>query len=118
MLWLERSGLANEHLVRQDEGVVFGRSVRRINKQRWSGQHLRSAVETPQKPKSATLYVPTAVDLSAVLVASPEEHEDKEDDEDHEMQAEPTGTTGMAGPWSSSQGEKRTEAQDAGLVER
>ena len=58
--------------------------------------------ETPQKPKSTTLYVPPAVDVSAVPVAPPEEHEDKEDDEDHEMQAEPTGTTGMGGPWSSS----------------
>ena len=57
--WLTsgNSDLMDEHLIRTYGGVVFARSVRRINEQRWSAENLREVVETPQKPKSKTLDV-------------------------------------------------------------
>ena len=53
-VWLGKSDLTDEHLVRTDEGVVYARSARRIAEHRWSEEELRAVVEAPQKPKSTT----------------------------------------------------------------
>ena len=57
-VWLGKSDLTDEHLVRTDEGVVYARSVRRIAEHRRSEENFR--VKIPQKPKSTTLDIPLA----------------------------------------------------------
>ena len=68
-VWLGKSDLKDEHLVRTDDGVVYARSVRRLAEHSWSEENLRSVVETPQKPRS------TATDDTADLRAVPEVRE-------------------------------------------
>ena len=51
-VWLGKSDLTDEHLVRTDDGVVYARCVRRLAEHSWSEEHLRSVVEIPQKPRS------------------------------------------------------------------
>ena len=115
-VWLGKSDLTDEHLVRTDDGVVYARSVRRLAEHSWSEENLRSVVETPQNPRSMT--TDDASDLRAV----PEAHEqespneeanengngetpDKPEDDDHDMQGSLTTT-------SSRRGEKRPETQE------
>ena len=100
-VWLGKSDLTDEHLVRTDDGVVYARSVRRLAENSWSEENLKAVVETPQKPRSMTTD-----DASDPRVV-PEVHEqespneeanenddesgeipDKPDDEDHEMEGE------------------------------
>ena len=45
-VWLGKSDLTNEHLVRTDDGVMFARSVRRLAENNWSEENLKAVVET------------------------------------------------------------------------
>ena len=53
-VWLGRSDLTDEHLVRTDDRVAYARSVRRLAENNWSEENLKAVVETPQKPTSKT----------------------------------------------------------------
>ena len=53
-VWLGKSDLTDEHLVRTDDGAVYARSVRRLAENSWSEENLKAVVETPQKPRSMT----------------------------------------------------------------
>ena len=64
VVWLGKSDLTDEHLVRTDEGVVHARSARRLAEHSWSEEKLRAVVETPRKPKSTTPEIPPAADPS------------------------------------------------------
>ena len=124
-VWLGKSDLTDEHLVRTDDGVVYARSVRRLAEHSWSEENLRSVVETPQKPRS------TATDDTADLRAVPEvrEHDneneekneddsenekppDKPEDDDHDMQGEMLTEPDTTTTTSSGRGEKRPETQE------
>ena len=130
-VWLGKSDLTDEHLVRTDNGVVYARSVRRLAENSWSEENLKAVVETPKKPKSMTTD-----DASDPRVA-PEAHEqespteeanenddesgetpDKPDDEDHEMEGATLPEPDTAVMSSSSRGEKRTETQENVFVKR
>ena len=130
-MWLGKSDLTDEHLVRTDDGVVYARSVRRLAENSWSEENLKAVVETPQKPRSMTTD-----DASDPRVA-PEAHEqespndeanengdesgetpDKPDDEDHEMEGETLPEPDTAATSSSSRGERRTETQENVFVKR
>ena len=124
-VWLGKSDLADEHVVRTDDGVVYARSVRHLAEHSWSEENLRSVVETPQKPRS------TATDDAADLRAVPEvrEHDneneekneddsenekppDKPEDDDHDMQGEMLTEPDTTTTTSSGRGEKRPETQE------
>ena len=130
-VWLGKSDLTDEHLVRTDDGVVYARSVRRLAENSWSEENLKAVVETPQKPRSMT------TDDAADPRVVPEVHEqespneeanenddesgetpDKPDDEDHEMEVETLPEPDTAATSSSSRGEKRTETQENIFVKR
>ena len=130
-VWLGKSDLTDEHLVRTDDGVVYARSVRRLAENSWSEENLKAVVETPQKPRSMT--TDDALDPRVV----PEAHEqespneeanenddesgeipDKPEDEDHEMEGETLPEPDTAAMSSSSRGEKRTETQENVFVKR
>ena len=130
-VWLGKSDLTDEHLVRTDDGVVYARSVRRLAENSWSEENLKAVVGTPQKPRSMT--TDDAPDPRVV----PEVHEqespneeanenddesgetpDKPDDEDHEMEGETLPEPDTAAMSSSSRGEKRTETQENVFVTR
>ena len=51
-VWLGKSDLTDEHLVRTDDGAVHARSVRRLAENRWSEENL--TVDETQKPRSMT----------------------------------------------------------------
>ena len=74
-VWLGKSDLTDEHLVRTDDGVVYARSVRRLAEHSWSEENHRSNVETPQMPRS------TATDDTADLRAVPEVRENDNENE-------------------------------------
>ena len=129
-VWLGKSDLTDEHLVRTNDGVVHARSVRRLAENSWSEQNLKAVVETPQKPRSMT------TDDAADPRAVPEVHEqenqnqeanehndesgetpDKPDDEDHEMEGTlPEPDTAVTS--SLSRGEKRTGTQEKRVREK
>ena len=88
-VWLGKSDLTDEHLVRTDDGLVYARSVRRLAENSWSEENLKSG-ETPDKP----------------------------DDEDHEMEEETLPEPDTAAMSSSSRREKRTETQENVFVKR
>ena len=88
-VWLGKSNLTDEHLVRTDDGPVYARSVRRLAENSWSEENLKSG-ETPDKP----------------------------DDEDHEMEEETLPEPDTAAMSSSSRREKRTETQENVFVKR
>ena len=52
-VWLGKSDLTDEHLVRTDDGVVCARSVRRLAENSWSEENLKGSCR-PQKPRSMT----------------------------------------------------------------
>ena len=100
-VWLGKSDLADEHIVRTENGVAYARSVRRLAEDSWSNEALRSVVETPQKPRS------TATDDTGDIRTVPkvrdhdnekeeknkddcenEKPPDKPEDDDHDMQRE------------------------------
>ena len=114
-MWLGKSDLTDEHLVRTDEGVVSARSVRRLAEHSWSETNLRAFVETPQKPKSMTVDIPPAANPHAPPPAAPELPKDEREEptakpeEDEEMQEEPSDAKMTLRASSSSRGEKRTE---------
>ena len=100
-VWLGKSDLTDEHLVRTDDGVVYARSVRRLVENSWSEENLMRVVETPQKPRSMTTG--DATDPRVIpevheqenpkeeVNENDDEHEeapDKPHDEDHEMEGE------------------------------
>ena len=130
-VWLGKSDLTDEHLVRTDDGVVYARSVRRLAENSWSEENLKAVVEKPQKPRSMT------TDDAADPKVVPEVHEqespneeanenddesgetpDKPDDEDHEMEGETLPEPDTAVMSSSSRGEKRTETQEKRVHEK
>ena len=45
-VWLGKSDLTDEHLVRTDDGVVYAGSVRRLAENSWSEENLKAIVET------------------------------------------------------------------------
>ena len=45
-VWLGKSDLTDEHLVRTDDGVVHARSVRRLAENSWSEENFKAVVET------------------------------------------------------------------------
>ena len=45
-VWLGKSDLTDEHLVRTDDGVVYARSVRRLAENSWSEENLKAVIET------------------------------------------------------------------------
>ena len=130
-VWLGKSDLTDEHLVRTNDKIVYARSVPRLAENSWSEENLKAVVETPQKPRSMTTD-----DASDPRVA-PEAHEqespneeanenddesgetpDKPDDEDHEMEGETLPEPDTAVMSSSSRGENRTETQENVFVKR
>ena len=122
-VWLRKSDLTDEHLVRTDDGVAYARNVRRLAQHSWSEENLKSVIETPQKPKSTATN--DAADLRAVPEVHEHEHQDEEndnededektpdkpDDEDHDMEGEMLPEPDTTGTSSSSKGEKRSETQ-------
>ena len=130
-VWLGKSDLTDEHLVRTDDGVVYARSVRRLAENSWSEENLKEVVETPQKPRSMTTddasdprVVPEAHEQESPNEEANEnddesaETPDKPDDEDHEMEGETLPEPDTAAMSSSSRGEKRTETQENVFVKR
>ena len=130
-MWLGKSDLTDEHLVRIDDGVVDARSVRRLAEHSWSEENLRSVTETPQKPRSTT--TDDAADLRAVPEVHEHVHQDEEandndgedeespdtaDDEDHDMERETLLEPDTTATSSSSPGEKRTETQENVFVKK
>ena len=130
-VWLGKSDLTDEHLVRTNDRVVCTRSVRRLAENSWSEENLKGVVETPQKPWSMT--TDDATDPRVV----PEVHEqenpnekvnenndeyeetpDKPDDEDHEMEVEILPEPDTVSTSSSSRREKRIETQENVFVKR
>ena len=122
-VWLGKSDLTDERLVRTDDGVVNAQSFRRLAEHSWSEENLRSVAETPQKSRS------TATDDASDLQVVPWVHEhdnekeekneklpDKPEDDDHDMQGEmlpePDTTTTNLGTTSSGRVEKRSETQE------
>ena len=130
-VWLGKSDLTDEHLVRTDDGVVYARSVRRLAENSWSEENLKSVIETPQKPRSTT--TDDAADPRAVPEVHEHENHDEEandndgedeespvkpDDEDHDMEGETLPQPDTTATSSSSRGEKRTEKQESVFVKR
>ena len=50
-VWLGKSDLTDEHLVRTDDGVVYARSVRRLAENSWSEENLSLSVHQRQNPR-------------------------------------------------------------------
>ena len=130
-VWLGKSDLTDEHLVRTDDGVMHARSVRRLAENSWSEENLKAVVETPQKPRSMTTddasdprVVPEAHERESPNEEANENDDesgeipDKPDDEDHEMEGETLPEPDTAVMSSSSRGEKRTETQENVFVKR
>ena len=130
-VWLGKSDLTDEHLVRTDDGVVYARSVRRLAENSWSEENLKAVVETPQKPRSMTTddasdprVVPEAHEQESPNEEANENNDesgetpDKPDDEDHEMEGETLPEPDTAATSSSSRGERRTETQENVFVKR
>ena len=114
-VWLGKSDLTDEHLVRTDDGVVYARSVRRLAENSWSEENLKAVVETPQKPRSMTTddasdprVVPEAHEQESPNEEANENDDesgeipDKPDDEDHEMEGETLPEPDTAATSSSS----------------
>ena len=114
---LGKSDLADEHVVRTDEGVVYARSIRRLVQHSWSEKNLPAVVETPQKPKTTIAEIP----LAAEPLTLPREPQETLEDEKRENKR--TGGRRRNVRWSpvdmeetqeapsSSRGDKRTETQ-------
>ena len=130
-MWLGKSDLTDEHLVRTDDGVVYARSVRRLAENSWSEENLKAVVETPEKARSMTTddasdprVVPEAHEQESPNEEANEnddesgEMPDKPDDEDHEKEVETLPEPDTAATSSSSRGEKRTETQENVFVKR
>ena len=130
-VWLGKSDLTDEHLVRTDDGVMYARSVRRLAENSWSGENLKAVVETPQKPRSMT--TDDAADPRVVPEVHEQENQDEEanenddesgetpdkpDDEDHGVEGKTLPEPDTAATLSSSRGEKRTESQENVFVKR
>ena len=96
-VWLGKSDLTDEHLVRTGEGVVYARSVRRLAEHSWSEKNLRAVVVTPQRTKTTIADVPPAAEPLAIPHEPPEAAEDAkeeptgEQEEDDEMQGGASG---------------------------
>ena len=96
-VWLGKSDLTDEHLVRTDDRVVYARSVRRLAENSWSEEDLKAVVE----PRSMT--TDDAADPRVVVEVHEQENPneeanendddsgetpDKPDNKDHEMERE------------------------------
>ena len=121
-MWLGKSDLTNEHLVRTDDGFVYARSVRRLAENNWSEENLKAVIETKQKPRSMT--TDDAADPRALPGVREHENQneeanenddedgetpDKPDDEDHDMEEETLPEPDTAATSSSSGGEKNPQ---------
>ena len=119
-MWLGKSDLT-------DDGVVFGRSVRRLAENSWSEENLKAVVET------RSMTADDATDPRVVPEVHEHEHQDEErndnededektpdtpDDEDHDMEGEMNPEPDTTATSSSSKGEKRTETQENVVVKR
>ena len=117
-VWLGKSDLTDEHLVRTDERVVYACSVRRLAKHSWPEENLRAVVETLQRPKTTIADIPLAAEPLAVLHEPPEAAEDAkeeptgEQEEEDEMQGEPVDTKEAPGTSSSSRGERMFQCRN------
>ena len=85
-VWLGKTDLTDEHLVRTDDGVVYARSVRRLAENSWSEENLKAVVETPQKPRSMT--TDDASDPRVVPEAHEQESPNEEANENHDESGE------------------------------
>ena len=120
-MWLGKSELTDEHLVRTDGGVVYARSVRRLAEHSWSEVNLRAVVETPQKPKSTTVDIPPAADPLAPLLLKHQKclKMRRRNPQMKKCRRGAVGTQNMTPrASSSSRGEKRTETQEGTFVKK
>ena len=83
-VWLDKSDLTDEHLVRTDEAVVYARSIRRLAEHSWSEENLREVVETPRR-KTTIADIPPATEDA-------KEEPTGEQEEDDETLGEPVDT--------------------------
>ena len=81
-MWLGKSELTDEHLVRTDEGAIYARSARRLAERSLSEEYFRAVVET-QRPKTTIADIPPAAEPLALPREPPEAAEDAKE--------EPTG---------------------------
>ena len=118
-MWLGKSDLTDEHLVRTDEGVAYARSARRLAEFSWSEENLRAVVETPQRPKTTIADIPPAAEPLTLPHEPPEAAEGAKgkQEEDDEMQEKPVDTKEAPGTSSSGTGEKRTETRECAREE-
>ena len=75
-VWLGKSDLTDEHLVRTDEGVAYARSVRRLADHSWSQENLRPVVETPQRPKTTTAEIPPVAENPSLFLVNHQKRRD------------------------------------------
>ena len=131
-VWLGKSDLTDEHLVRTDDGVVYARSVRRLAENSWSEENLKACCRNPTEAE---------VDDNRMMHQIPEwyqKHMNKRVRTKKRtrttMRAEkhPTSQTTRIMKWrerrfpepdtaatsSSSRGERRTETQENVFVKR
>ena len=105
-VWLGKSDLKDEHLVRTD-GVVYARSVRRLE------ENLRAVVESPKKPNMTVDISPAAEPLAPPHACSKKnQRKTKKCRRSHWTQKETSGVS------SSGRGEKRTETQESMSVKK
>ena len=124
-MWLGKSDLTDEHLVRAaGERVVYARSVRRIAEHSWTQENLRAVVETQQIPKSTTLDSPPAADPLAPhlqyqkCMKTRRRNPQRSQRKTQVCRRVPPDTAMTPGASSSSRGEKRTETQEATSVKK
>ena len=66
-VWLGKSDLTDEHLIRTDEGVVFARSVRRLAEHSWSEETSEQFFDNnTERPKTTIADIPLAADPLAL----------------------------------------------------
>ena len=111
-VWLGRTDLTDEHLVRTVEGCVVARRVRRLAEHSWSEVNLRAVVETPQQPKSTN--IPLAAELLDAPLAAPEVPDEPRETRRNARRAVRQKMTPEASSFTRS--EKRTETQEASSV--
>ena len=111
---LGKSGLADEHLVRTDEGVVFARSVRRLAGQKKTSEQLSKHHRGRRRRLlTSRLRLNLSLPPHAPQEAPEDEKEEPaaEHEEAEEVQGEPVDTDGTPRASSAGRGEKRTETQ-------
>ena len=80
-MWLGKSDLTDEHLVRSDEGVVYARSVRRLAEHSWSEVRPSSSCRKHHRNRSRQQWTsPLAAEHLALPLAAPEVLEDEKEE--------------------------------------